>query len=295
MEDSTATFEQHRPRLYGIAYRMLGTRTDAEDMVQDAYLRWHRSDTGAIQNSEAWLVTTLTRLCIDRLRIARIEREAYKGPWLPEPLMGEPAAPPERASELADDLSMALLVVLERLAPEERAGFLLHEVFDSGYEEIAGILGKSVAACRQMVHRAQERVRRERPRFHVSAAARESLVDRLIAAIKAADKEALIALFAEDATWTADGGGKVPATSKALRGGERIAKLLLGLARRLDTGISIEKAMINGEMGLILHFGSTLTTSLSIYTDGSRILAAYNVVNPDKLRSFVRAGAAGHA
>ncbi len=149
MDSRAAEFQQHRPRLYGIAYRMLGARAEAEDMVQDAYLRWHRSDIDAIQNPEAWLVTTVTRLCIDRLRVVSIEREAYKGPWLPEPIMSEAPSSPDRASELADDLSMALLVVLERLAPEERAGFLLREVFDSGYEEIAGILGKSTASCRQ--------------------------------------------------------------------------------------------------------------------------------------------------
>jgi RNA polymerase sigma-70 factor, ECF subfamily len=291
MDSRAAEFQQHRPRLYGIAYRMLGARAEAEDMVQDAYLRWHRSDIDAIQNPEAWLVTTVTRLCIDRLRVVSIEREAYKGPWLPEPIMSEAPSSPDRASELADDLSMALLVVLERLAPEERAGFLLREVFDSGYEEIAGILGKSTASCRQLVHRAQERVRRERPRFHVSAAARDSLLDRLIAAIKSADKQALIALFADDATWTADGGGKVAATSKVLRGGARIAKLLLGLGRRLEAGDRIEKVTINGETGLVLRFGGSVVTLLSIYTDGVRILAAYNVVNPDKLGAIVEARA----
>ena len=217
---------------------MLGTRADAEDIVQDAYLRWHRSNTELVENPQAWLVTIVTRLSIDRLRVARIERDAYKGPWLPEPIVGESCDDaPENHAELASDLSMALLVVLERLAPEERAAFLLREVFDSDYEEIAGILGKKETTCRQIVHRAQDRVRRERPRFRVSESTRERLLDQFVAAVHTGDKQALISLFSEDATWTADGGGKVPAASKVLRGGARIAKLLLGIARQLVSGV----------------------------------------------------------
>jgi RNA polymerase sigma-70 factor (ECF subfamily) len=146
MHSETAVFQQHQPRLYGIAYRMLGTKADAEDTLQDAYLRWRDTDADTVRNPEAWLVTTVTRLCIDRLRVARIERESYKGPWLPEPILDQSITTPEAHLELASDLSIALLVVLERLAPQERAAFLLHEVFDSEYGEIAGILGKSQAA-----------------------------------------------------------------------------------------------------------------------------------------------------
>src|SRR5918998_599552 len=155
MNDHSTMFQQHTPRLYGIAYRMLGSRADAEDVLQ-----------------EAWLVTTVTRLCIDRLRAAHVERDAYTGPWLPEPLLTGDAAPPDYRAELASDLSIAFLVVLERLAPDERAAFLLHDVFDCGYAEVARILGKSEAACRQMVHWARVRVRRDRPRFAVSESAR---------------------------------------------------------------------------------------------------------------------------
>jgi RNA polymerase sigma-70 factor, ECF subfamily len=146
MNDRTAIFQQHRPRLYGLAYRMLGSRADAEDVLQEAYLRWHRADTEGVQTPEAWLVTTVSRLGIDRLRAARAEREAYTGPWLPEPLLTGDAAPPDCRAEFASDLSIAFLVVLERLAPEERVAFLLHDVFDCEYAEVARVLGKREVA-----------------------------------------------------------------------------------------------------------------------------------------------------
>src|SRR3982751_6015985 len=171
-------FEQHRGRLWGIAYRMLGSRAEADDMVQEAWLRWNRAGA-EVRTPEAWLVTAPTRLCIDRLRQLRTEREAYVGPWLPEPLALETAPPADHSSELAADLSVAFLAVLERLAPEERAAFLLHEMFDSGYDEIAQILGKSEAACRQLVSRARKRVRADKPRVHANPEARAKLLQQL--------------------------------------------------------------------------------------------------------------------
>src|SRR3954447_2996774 len=176
MNDQVSLFNEQRPHLYGIAYRMLGSKTDAEDMVQEAYIRWHRTPVERVQSAHAWLVTTITRLCIDRLRAAKAEREAYIGPWLPEPLVGNEVPPVDAHTELASDLSVAFLVVLERLAPEERAAFLLHEVFDTEYREIAQIIGKNETACRQIVHRARQRVRRDRPRFKVSEDARVRLL-----------------------------------------------------------------------------------------------------------------------
>jgi RNA polymerase sigma-70 factor (ECF subfamily) len=285
--DRAAAFQQCRPRLYGVAYRMLGSRADAEDAVQEAYLRWHGTDTDRVQTPEAWLTTTVARLCIDRLRAARVERDAYVGPWLPEPLVGEPVPAADRAAELASDLSMAFLVVLERLAPEERAAFLLHDAFDCDYGELAGALGKSQAACRQIVHRARERVRRDRPRFEVSEAARRRLLERFQAALQAADRKTLIELFAADATWTADGGGKTPAASKVVHGGARIAKLIAGVGRRLAQDYAgrtaFRLAPINGEAGLVFFIDGRPVWALAIETDGLRILAGYNVLNPDKL------------
>ena len=286
MDDRADTFQQHRPRLYGIAYRMLGSKADAEDMLQEAYLRWHQADTERVRIPEAWLTTTITRLCIDRLRAARIEREAYVGPWLPEPLIGEEVAPPDRKTELASDLSVAFLVVLERLAPEERAAFLLHEVFDCGYPEIARVLGKNEASCRQIVHRARERVHRDRPRFQVSEAARIRLLEKFVAALHAEDQQALLALFAEDATWTSDGGGKAKAARKVVRGAERVARFAVGVFRRYLGRLTQRVVSINGEPGLLMCLDGRPASVMSIDSDGLRILAVFIVLNPDKLKGI---------
>lgn len=287
VDSHAEVFQRHRARLYGIAYRMLGTRADAEDMLQEAYLRWHGTDAGQVRTPEAWLTTTVTRLCIDRLRAARVERDAYTGPWLPEPLLGDAFPPPDQATELASDLSMAFLVVLERLAPEERAAFLLHDVFDCDYREVAGAIGKSEAACRQIVHRARERVRRDRPRFQVSEAARRQLLERFQAALHAADRKALVSLFAADATWTADGGGKIAAASKVVRGNARIAKLLAGVwrqvGRRYAGRVAFQLVPVNGETGLVFLIDDRPVWAFTAETDGVRILAGYIVLNPDKL------------
>ena len=287
MDDRVAVFNEHRSRLYGIAYRMLGTRADAEDMVQEAYLRWHRADVERLRAPQAWLVTTTTRLCIDRLRAARTEREAYVGPWLPEPITGAGTAPPADAhSELASDLSVAFLVVLERLAPEERAAFLLHEVFDSSYADIAGILGKGEAACRQIVHRARQRVQQDRPRFKVSEAARSRLLERFVEALRTENKSALLSLFAVDATWTADGGGRAKAALKVVRGAELVSRFTLGIWRRYLKDLTYRVLCVNGQAGLVAFDGRNPSWVLTIETDGERILAAYSVVNPDKLKGI---------
>jgi RNA polymerase sigma-70 factor (ECF subfamily) len=286
MIDRTALFNEQRARLYGIAYRMLGSRADAEDMVQEAYLRWHRADVERVQTPQAWLVTTVTRLCIDRLRAARTEREAYVGPWLPEPLGTDVAPAADEQSELASDLSIAFLVVLERLAPEERAAFLLHEVFDSDYADIAGILGKNEASCRQIVHRARQRVRQERPRFKVSEAARRQLLDQFLGALRAEDKSELLSLFSADATWTSDGGGKAKAALKTVRGAELVSRFTLGVWRRYLRSLEYRIVTINGEAGLVGFRAGRPVWALTIDTDGVRILAAFALVNPDKLRSL---------
>lgn len=282
MADRTQEFDKHRGRLYGIAYRMLGARADAEDMVQEAYLRWHDTSPERIKTPEAWLVTTLTRLCIDRLRAARSEREAYIGPWLPEPLVPE-AAPADAQAELASDLSIAFLALLERLAPEERAAFLLHEVFDSDYGDIAQILGKSQAACRQILHRARERVRENRPRFEVSELAHRRLLERFITALEARDQKSLLSLFAADATWTSDGGGKAKAALKIIRGAERVSRFALGVWHKYMRHLSYRLTTINGEPGLAMFVAGRLVSVICIETDGVHILDAYSILNPDKL------------
>jgi RNA polymerase sigma-70 factor, ECF subfamily len=283
--DRTAVFERSRPRLFGIAYRMLGSVEDGEDLVQEAALRWQQADVGAVREPEAWLVTVVTRLSIDRLRRARTEREAYVGQWLPEPLPTAAAGKPDERVELASDLSMAFLVLLERLAPEERAALLLREVFDSEYAEIARVLGKSEAACRQMVHRARERVRREQPRFDVSPEVTERLLSRFLTALHAEDKEGVLALLSDDVTWTADGGGKVNVTTRVVRGARRIARMAVVFQHKLwRDGLTHRLTWLNGEPTWVSCRDDRVYSTTSLLTDGSRIRAVYRVLNPDKLR-----------
>ncbi len=279
---TTQTFEALRGRLFGLAYRMLGSRVEAEDIVQESYIRWHQAERGVVENPEAWLVTATSRLAIDRLRRLKTEREAYVGPWLPEPIVT--AVPPDRHLDLAEDLSMAFLTLLERLSPDERAAFLLHEVFEVGYPEIASVLERSETACRQVVHRARERVRGDRKRFDATDSEKSGLLAKFLQAMEARDNEALLRLFAPDATWTADGGGKTAASPRPIIGAERIAKLVIGLREKFwAVDRTIEIATINGETGLVIKDGSRLTATLSIATDGERILDVYAVLNPDKL------------
>jgi len=280
-----ATFEQHRGRLHGIAYRMLGSRAEADDIVQEAWLRWERAGQD-IRAPEAWLVTATTRLCIDRLRQLRTEREHYVGPWLPEPLTLDTSPPADRAVELASDLSVAFLAVLERLAPEERAAFLLHDLFDSDYGDIAQILGKSEAACRQIVSRARKRVREDQPRVQVSAEARKKLLHRLVEAVQSQDSSALIDVLAADATWTSDGGGKTKAAKKVVHGAEHVARFATGVFRRHLEHVEFRDVVVNDEAGVAAFVQGQLLSVISILTDGHRILGVYSILNPDKLRGI---------
>lgn len=293
--DRGGTFAENRSKLWGVAYRMLGSRADAEDVVQEAYLRWHGAPVDEIATPQAWLVTTTTRLAIDRLRQLRAERNLYTGPWLPEPLVAEPSPAADKAAEIASDLSVALLAMLERLAPEERAAFLLREVFDADYTEIARVLDKSQAACRQIVSRAAKRVRAERPRVHVSTRAKTRLLGGLVDALQKQDRDALLELLAEEATWVSDGGGKARAARKVIRGAASVARFGAGVYRKLIDRIEFRFVTVNGEPGCaVLHDGQPFAV-LTIETDGRRILGVYSILNPDKLRglpSSLRATAA---
>ena len=278
-----STVERFRPRLFGIAYRMLGSYEDAEDAVQEAFLRWHRSATEGIASDEAWLVSVVTRIAIDRLRLASTRREQYVGPWLPEPIATDPATAPDRAVEISSDLSMAFLLLLERLGPEERAAFLLRELFDASYDEIANVLEKSEAACRQIVHRARERVRSGAPRNPVPPDAKERLVERFVSALAAEDMDGLMSLCSDDVVWVSDGGGKVAAARKIVAGAERVMKMAVGWQRRGRELVTHRITSINGEPAVLsLVDGRTIfTTSLAL--DGERITGVYRVLNPDKL------------
>jgi RNA polymerase sigma-70 factor (ECF subfamily) len=280
--------ERHRPRLFGIAYRMLGGVHDAEDIVQEAMLRWQQADRAEIREPEAWLVAVVTRLAIDRLRRAATERQSYPGPWLPEPVADE-RFDADREAELGSDLSMAFLVLLERLAPEERAAFLLREVFDADYEEIARTLDKTPAAVRQTVHRARERIHTDRARFRAPDGAKERLFERFLKALETDDREELLAVLAPDATWMSDGGGKVAAARRVIHGRETIARLLLGVERKYGRPFTYRLGRMNGEPVLVMYragepFGVTYCD-----TDGEQMLAVYRVMNPEKLGEVARA------
>jgi len=277
------TFAALRPRLFAVAYRMLGTRADAEDVLQDAWLRWHQADQAALQSAEAWLVTVVTRLAIDRLRAAKTEREAYVGWWLPEPLVELDERTPETAAELASDLSVAFLWVLERLSPEERAAFLMRQVFDQDYADVAALLGKSEAACRQLVHRAAERVQQERPRFEVDKDVHRRLLEKFMQAARSGERAAMKALLADDVQVVGDGGGKVPAFLHVLHGADRIANLYWAFFKRLGDQVVYRMAQINGEPGLLRYVNGQLESAQAFVTDGEHIVAIYAVRNPDKL------------
>ena len=279
----TAQFRDLRGRLFGIAYRMLGVRADAEDVLQDAWLRWREADHSALQSAEAWLVTVVTRLAIDRLRAARSEREAYVGLWLPEPIVEVEERTPETAAELASDLSVAFLHLLERLGPQERAAFLLRQVFDYDYGEIAEMLDKTEAAVRQMVHRAGQRVRQERPRFDVAAETHRRLLERFVVAAQSGQRTAIRALLADDVQTLGDGGGKVPSVAGGMRGRERVTNLFWAHALRLGPRLQYRVATINGEPGLLRYIDGRLESANAMVTDGAQIVAIYAIRNPDKL------------
>jgi len=282
MEDLATRFQSHRARLFGVAYRMLGSRADAEDVLQDAWLRWHEADVGALQSPEAWLVTVVTRLCLDRLRTARQDREHYIGPWLPEPILTDTLPSPELQLEMQNEVSVAFLALLERLGPEKRAAFLLKEVFDYDYPEIAEMLGKAEPALRQMVHRAREEVRAGRPRFAMAEEARERLLEKFMAAATTGNRAAVMALLSEDAEYMSDGGGKVYAALKVLHGPERIGRLYYSIARSWP-GLRYQLIRINGEIGAANVFEGKLHSVLSFRIDGDRITGIYVMRNPDKL------------
>jgi RNA polymerase sigma-70 factor, ECF subfamily len=268
-------YEQLRPLSFSIAYRMLGSVTEAEDVVQEAFLRLHRTD--AVEHPKAFVATVTTRLAIDELRSARARRETYPGPWLPEPVMTD-----SRPDD--DSVSMALLVTLESLSPVERAVFLLHDVFDYGYDEIAEIVGKSRENCRQLALRARRHVEARRTRFEPSREQREALAGRFFAAIRDGDLDGLVTLLAEDAVMTGDGGGKAAARPTPLQGGEKVARFLLGLMRIADKrGFTFELVEVNGQPGSIVREGDRIEGVLALDIVDGHITQVRSIVNPDKL------------
>ncbi|WP_353194122.1 RNA polymerase sigma-70 factor [Pusillimonas noertemannii] len=288
MEDHARTFEQFRTRLQGIAYRMLGSVAEAEDVVQDAWLRWHEAVRSDIVNIEAWLVSVTTRLSIDRLRAAKTQREHYQGMWLPEPVLSIPPATPEEALARADDVSLAYLTLLEKLGPEARAAFLLREVFDTDYAQISQILGKSQSACRQLVSRARSQLREEQPRFSVDPETHHRLLHKFVQTLSSGDLRAISALLAEEATLISDGGGLVASFPKPLLGAQRIAQLFYATHRRFGGDLHMEIAHLNGRWALLRFTHGQLESAMELESDGKRIAHLYVQRNPDKLRHIAQ-------
>jgi RNA polymerase sigma-70 factor (TIGR02957 family) len=282
---TVAEFAEYRPLMFSIAYRMTGSVGDAEDIVQEAFLRLTRTlrDGTVIESPRAFAATVTTRLAITHQTSARVRRESYVGAWLPEPLIVDENDPADQV-ELADSLSMAFLVMLETLTPTERAVLLLHEVFAYDYKEIAEVVGKSEANCRQILTRARRRLH-EQPRFESSREQGEEVARRFFDAIEGGDLNGLLELLAPDATMIGDGGGKAMALSTGLTGGERIARFLLGLIRRFGTaGATIEPTLVNGQPGAVAYDGEhRVIGAFSLEIADGRVHAIRSVVNPDKL------------
>lgn len=279
-------FNQHRPLLFAIAYRMLGTVTDAEDMVQETFLRWQQTAEVTVKSTRTYLSTIVTRLCIDHLRSARVQREQYVGPWLPEPLMTQQTDDPAAQVELADSLSMAFLVVLERLSPIERAVFLLREVFDYDYEEIAPIVGKSPANCRQILKRSRQHIMAQRPRFPVSHQQQEQITARFLEATTQGNLQDLVSLLAQDVTYWSDGGGRVAAALKPLQGAMKVARFLLALRNKwLSTAVT-HVVEINGQPGIITFVDGCIHSITTLDIVDGYIQSVYTMRNPEKLKRF---------
>lgn len=291
-----ATFQEQRTHLIGIAYRMLGEMGAAEDVAQEAWLRWQRADGEDIRDPRAWLSAVTVRLALDALRKARARRETYVGPWLPEPLLPDDtqaltADAPAARAELASDLSLALLMVLERLTPEERAALILHDAFDCDYATIAAALEKNEAACRKLVSRARERVKAERPRRTVTGEQHRQMIARFMQAAASDDPKQIASLLAPDVVLYTDGGGKRQAALNPIYGADKVLRFTLGVLSKFGPpdGFQIEPAEINGTPGLLLRTAEGLDSALTVELDSELIRAVYLVRNPDKLRRIARA------
>jgi RNA polymerase sigma-70 factor (ECF subfamily) len=278
------SFEAHRRALMGLAYRMLGSRAEAEDVLQDAYLRWHTADRAAIEHPRRYLGTVVTRLCLDRMKSARARRELYVGQWLPEPVVDE-AFDDDTADEVAHDISVALMLVLERLSPLERASFLLHDVFGLEFAEVGRALDRDPAACRQLANRARQHIESGRPRFPASRDDGHRLAAAFQKAAASGDTQALMQVLAKDAVLYSDGGGKRAAALKPIYGADKILRFFVGIARKnpaLST-IEVRPAIVNGLAGFVLREDDGSIATLAVEHRHDRIAAIYLVRNPEKL------------
>jgi RNA polymerase sigma-70 factor (TIGR02957 family) len=281
-------FDELRPSAFAIAYRMLGSVSEAEDVVQEGFLRLHRAREAGerIESPRSYLSTVVSRLSLDHLRSARVRRETYVGDWLPEPLVASADEDPARKAEMADSLSLAFLVLLESLSPEQRAAFLLRDVFDEPYDRIAEIIGTSEQNARQLAARARRHVEEQRPRFEASREQREELATRFFAAAEEGDLEGLEELLAHDVVLRADGGGKAPALARALHGRARVARTLIaGLRALTRMGLAVRRAEVNGQPGVLFSDREDrLISVMSLDVAEGQVQAVDSIINPDKLR-----------
>jgi RNA polymerase sigma-70 factor (TIGR02957 family) len=289
--DDAEAFLAHRELMFAMAYRMLGTVADAEDAVQDAWLRWSAAPRDDVADPRAYLARTVTNVALNRLRSAQARREAYVGPWLPEPLLTQTNHDITERVELTESVSVAMLVVLESLTPEERAVFVLREVFDFGYPEIGAALGRSEPAVRQIAHRARGHVQARRPRFEVDQGRQRAVTERFLAAAVGGDIDGLLEVLAPDVTLTTDGGGRVRAALRPIRGAAKVARALAGIASRPYQGLTlsqmtIEQAEINGEPGVLIVGGGRVVAAGTFTVVGGRIAAIQLVSNPEKLEAI---------
>ena len=275
-------FQHLRPELFGIAYRMLGTASDAEDVMHEAYLRWRAGARDEVRSPRAFLGTIVTRLCIDVLTSARAQRESYVGPWLPEPLLVDETGPAE-VSELSDSLSLAFLVLLEELSAAERAAFLLHDVFGYGYDELATALTRDPAACRQLVARARKHLAARQRRFDADRGLASQLTEQFLAACAGGDLGALLAILSEDVVVWTDGGGKARAASQPVMGGVKAARFLIAIARNTPAGTEVHRATLNGQPGLLAISEGTAISAVVLDIVEGRVTGVRVVANPDKL------------
>lgn len=277
------TFNEYRTLLFSIAYRMLGSAADAEDIVQDAYLRWQEADEYSVHNPRSYLSTAVTRLCIDQLRSARAQREVYVGPWLPDPILTEQHPELTSTVELAESLSIAFLKVLENLGPVERAVFLLREVFDYSYQEIAAIVGKNEANCRQMVRRAQRHLREYRPRFEVSRDQQERVTQKFLEVCAGGDLNDLLSILSPEVTMATDSGGKVQAARNVLHGPSNVARFILAVLNKLGPTFSAHIAEVNGQPGILSYLDGVLNSVTTLEIENGKIVAVSAMMNPDRL------------
>lgn len=293
--EAVRAFEEHRGSLFGVAYRMTGSAADAEDLVQEAYLRWSRAPHAAVRSAEDYLTTVVTRLAVDHLRSARVRREEYVGPWLPEPLAGAAAESADARVELAESLQTAFLVVLETLSPVERAAFLLREVFGHDYAYLAAVLDRSEESCRQLAHRARARVAEGRPRFPASPRELGEVTRRFVEACTGGDVDALLAVLAPDVTFLGDGGGIVQNARNPVRGAMNVARLLLGLRHTMNPGTEVRIEPVNAQPGIVFWDGGAPYAVTTRAGAGGRVVSVYVVNNPEKLGRLTQTQEGGDA